>query len=176
MTTLGFVRADETPTLASASLRPDPRGMYHGAGPLTADEPVDQLQQLILTRLRELGDESGPMSAREAARRAEGLMSLETFRLLARGRGSRHRGRITDRVAEGLALALQVPVARVYEAAGVPSPGRRWDLPERFDRVPPAQRQLLEELAAALLNSYDQGYRDALKGGPNGDTQTADTP
>lgn len=132
---------------------------------MTGAEPVDQLQQLILTRLRELGDASGPMSAREAARRADGLVSLETIRLLARGRGARHRGRISDRVAEGLALALQVPVARVYEAAGVPAPGRRWELPERFDRIPPAQRALLEELAAALLSSYDAGFRDALRSG-----------
>jgi len=141
-----------------------------------ADEPVDHLQQLILTRLRELGDERGPMSAREAARRAEGYMSLETFRLLVRGKGGRHRGRISDRVAEGLSIALQVPVSRIYEAAASPPPGTRWELPERFDRIPPAQRELLEDLMAALLNSYDAGFRDAARRGAGGDTPARETP
>lgn len=127
---------------------------------MTAEEPVDRLRELILTRLRELGDANGPMSAREAARRAEGYMSLETFRLLARGRGGRHRGGISDRVAEGLSVALQVPVARIYEAAGTPMPGTRWQWPERFDRLSPAQRQLVEDVAAALLLAYQEGRRD----------------
>lgn len=98
------------------------------------------------------------MTAREAARRGEGLVSYETIRNLARG--VRHTGRISDRVAEGLSRALQVPVAKVYEAAGVQQPGERWEWPQRFDRLDFAQRQLVEEVAAALLESYEKGRRD----------------
>lgn len=145
---------------------PDSSAMPQRASDVTAEEPVDRLQELILTRLRELGDASGPMSLREASRRAEGLISLETFRLLVRGRGGRHRGRITDRVAEGLSLALQIPVARVYEAAGAPTPGARWEWPDRFHRLTPAQREVVEDVASTILGAYRQGYRDAVKGQP----------
>lgn len=122
-------------------------------------QPVLALQDLILTRLRELGDASGPMTAREAARRADGLVSYETLRNLARG--VRHTGRLTDRVAEGLSRALQVPVARVYAAAGIPAPGDKWEWPRRFERLDPAQRQLVEEVAAALLEAHEKGKRES---------------
>lgn len=125
---------------------------------MTENDPVDRLQHLILARLVELGDESGPMTAREAARRASGLVSYETLRNLARG--TRHTGRITDRVAEGLARALEIPVAQVYAAAGAPSPGARWEWPRRFDRLPPAQRQIVEDVAAGMLEMYDRGRNE----------------
>lgn len=121
--------------------------------------PVQSLQTLVLSRLQALGDETGPMTAREAARRSEGMVSYETLRNLARG--VRHTGRITDRVAEGISLALQVPVAKVYEAAGAPVPGERWKWPQRFDRLDPAQRSLVEDVAAALLEAREKGRRDA---------------
>lgn len=127
---------------------------------VTGAEPVERLQDLILRRLAELGDANGPMSAREAARRAEGLVSYETLRNLARG--VRHTGRISDRVAEGISRALQIPVAKVYEAAGVQQPGERWRLPPRFDRLPVEQRRLVEDVASALLESYERGRRDVL--------------
>jgi hypothetical protein len=124
---------------------------------VTEPGPAERLQDLILSRLHELGDKTGPMSAREAARRADGLVSYETLRNLARG--VRHRGGISDRVAEGLARALQVPTARVYEAAGVPSPGERWQWPRRFDRLNPSQRALVEDVAAAILEAEERGRR-----------------
>lgn len=128
--------------------------MAKGKRPVS-DDPVDRLQDLILTRLQQLGDRSGPMSAREAARRADGAVSYETIRNLARG--VRHRGRITDRVAAGLAKAIDVPVERIYEAAGAPTPGQRWQWPERFDRLNPSERSLVEDVAGAILDAYDRG-------------------
>lgn len=126
---------------------------------MTGDEGPSALQDLILTRLQQLGDRHGPMSAREAARRADGLVSYETLRVLARN--GKHTGRITDRTAEGLSRALQVPVEKVYEAAGVPAPSGRWEWPERFARLAPTQRSLVEDVAAALLEAYDRGRREA---------------
>lgn len=127
-------------------------------GPVTdgPNNAVDRLQDLILTRMRELD-----LSGKEAARRAGGLVSYETIRNLARG--VRHKGRISDRVAEGLARAFEVPVSRVYDAAGAPTPGQRWDWPQRFDRLNPAQRGLVEDVAAAMLEAYEQGRRDAAQ-------------
>lgn len=123
-----------------------------------SDQPHETLQDLVLTRLRELGDKTGPMSSREAVRRADGLVSYETVRVIARGL---HDGGVTDRVAEGLSRALQVPLARVYDAAGVPQPGDRWELPSRFSRLDAGQRRLVEEVATALLDAYDKGRKSA---------------
>lgn len=125
---------------------------------MAEDAGVAGLSKLVLERLRELGDKTGPMGAREAARQADGLVSYETLRNLARG--VRHTGRITDRTAEGLSRALQVPLERVYEAAGIPAPQGRWEMPRRFDRLNPTQRALVEDVAAALLEAYDKGRRD----------------
>jgi hypothetical protein len=138
-------------------------GMAYGiAGVTSAGDEVgarrETLQELVLRRLRELGDESGPISSREAVRGFESLISYENLRLIARGV---HQGKISDRTAEGLSAALRVPPSVVYAAAGVPSPGTRWRWPQRFDRLSPRQREMVEQFAAALLDAYDQGRRDA---------------
>jgi hypothetical protein len=119
---------------------------------------VSTLQELVLSRLQQLGDETGPLPARVAAEKSRGRVSYETIRLIARGK---HAGGISDRIAEGLAMALDVPLAEVYRVAGVQRPGSRWQWPERFDRLTPRQRELVEDFASALLEAYDQGRRDA---------------
>lgn len=119
---------------------------------------VNELQDLVLRRLAALGDNTGPMSARAAAKRSRGAISFETLRSIARGT---HSGKIADSTAEGIALALDVPVAEVYRAARVPRPRSRFVLPERFDRLDAAQRRLLIDFGSALLDAYEKGLRDA---------------
>jgi hypothetical protein len=119
---------------------------------------VNELQNLVLRRLAELGTPGSPMSVRQAAARARGRLTYETLRLISRGE---HSGNISDRTAEGVALAIDVPVKEVYAAARVPRPESRWTLPERFDRLDVAQRRLVEDVAAALLEAYEKGLRDA---------------
>lgn len=97
------------------------------------------------------------MSIRRATERAGGAPSYEIFRRIARGE---HSGRISDDTAEGIARALDVPVQRVYEAASVPRPLSHWEWPARFDRLDLAQRRIVEEVAAGLLESYEKGLRD----------------
>lgn len=120
-------------------------------------EPVNALSDLVLERLAELGTPGSPMSLRQAAARSRGMLSYETMRNISRGEF----GRITDRTAEGLSLALDVPVQQIYDTARVPRPQTRWLLPERFDRLDPAQRRLVEDVASALLESYEKGLRDS---------------
>lgn len=127
------------------------------------EEPrVNQLRFLIMRRQAELGEEGAPMSGRELARRSGGRVSFGTIANIVNGR---HTGRITDRIAEGLAAALDVPVADIYDAAGAPRPQGRWLLPERFDRLTLEQRRAVEELCAVILDAdtqgYDRGRRDA---------------
>lgn len=116
---------------------------------------MNHLQELVLTRLAELGEGGRPLSARRAAAKSRGGVSHETIYAIARGV---HSGEISDRIAEGLAAALDVPAERVYEAAGVPRPQTRWLWPERFDRLNTAQRRLVEDVAAGLLEADRQGY------------------
>lgn len=125
------------------------------------EKPVDKLQLLVLTRLAELGEPGAPMSARAAARRSNGKISYDSIYQIANGK---HSGRLMDATAEGLAAALDVPVAKVYDAAGAPRPHGRWVLPERFDRLNLDQRRLVEDFCSALLmadaEGYERGRRD----------------
>lgn len=123
-------------------------------------EPVDKLQQLVLSRLAELGEGGRPMSPRRAAEHARGLVGFQTIYDIARGT---HKGKISDRTAEGLAEALQVPVGRVYDAAGAPRPLGRWQPPAYFDRLDADQRRLVESFASALLGAYTRGYEHGLR-------------
>lgn len=119
---------------------------------------VNELQDLVLRRLAELGVPGSPMSIREATRRSRDRLNYETLRKIARGE---HSGDITDQTAEGLSLALDVPVQQVYAAARIPRPLSRWQWPARFDRLDLEDRRTVEEVAAALLRAREKGVRDA---------------
>lgn len=119
---------------------------------------VNILQDLVLRRLAELGTPGSPMSIREATRRSRSRVNYETLRKIARGE---HSGDITDQTAEGLSLALDIPVQQIYNAAQVPRPLSRWELPARFDRLDLDDRRVVEEVAAALLRAREKGLRDA---------------
>jgi len=120
--------------------------------------PANELAELVVRRLAELGEPGQPMSIRRAAERSRGKVSHETLRQIAIGR---HTNDITDTVAEGIAVALDVSVEQVYRAARVPRPRSKWQWPERFDRLDIEQRRLVEAFAAALLEAYEKGLRDA---------------
>lgn len=113
------------------------------------------LQDLVITRLAELG-----ISARTAAKRSRGGVSYDTLYAIARGE---HSGQLADRTAQGIADALDVPLGQVYDAAGIPRRQTRWLPPERFDRLTSAQRKLLEEMAAALLDADRRGYERGVR-------------
>lgn len=120
--------------------------------------PSEALSQLIQRRLADLGDEDGPMSLRRAVGRSRGGFSHETVRRLMLGL---HSGGISDKVAQGLALALDVPLTEVYQAAQVRRPDGRWKWPARFDRLDPAQRRVVESVAAALLDASERDPRQS---------------
>lgn len=116
------------------------------------------LAELVAQRLSDLGDRSGPLSMNAAVNRANGRISYENFRRIARGE---HGGQFTDRIAEGLALAIDVPLAEVYRVAGLPQPTGRWELDRKYDRLSLSERVVVENVAAALLSAYERGRRDA---------------
>lgn len=119
---------------------------------------VNELMDLVLRRLAELGTPGSPMSIREATRRSHERLNYETLRKIARGE---HSGDITDQTAEGLALALDVPLQQVYGAARVPRPQSRWQWPAKYDRLDLEDRRVVEDVAGALLRAREKGLRDA---------------
>lgn len=123
---------------------------------MTGRGEVNELQDLVLRRLAELGTPGAPMSIREATRRGRSLINYETLRKIARGE---HSGVLSDQSAEGLALAIEVPVAQVYQVAQIPRPLTRWQWPAKFDRLDLEDRRVVEDVASALLRAREQGMR-----------------
>ncbi|MFC6006473.1 hypothetical protein [Angustibacter luteus] len=137
---------------------------------------VGDLQQLVERRLRELGDHRGPMPTRRAAARSEGKVSYETLRLLKLGQ---HSGAISAEVAEGLALALDVPLTTVLEVAGQRIPLGPFVLPKRAETLTKAERAAVLSVVDAILGAAGQdrtaieSLRPVAKGGGrSGGTQT----
>lgn len=106
------------------------------------------LPSLVRNRLAELN-----ISPTEAARRSQGLVSAETLRLIARGA---HNGQLRSTVPQGIALALEVPLADVLAAAGMPERHGRWDWPHRFDVLDPHERRVVESVAASIMAAKEK--------------------
>lgn len=111
------------------------------------------LQQLVDRRLKELGDHRGPMPTRRAAARSNGKISYETLRLLKLGR---HSGSITLDTAEGLALALDLPLEAVLGVAGQRIPQGPFVLPKRADTLTKSERAVVLSMIDAILDAADQ--------------------
>ena len=114
---------------------------------------VSDLQQLVETRLRELGDRRRPLSTRQAAARAGGKVSYETLRLIRTGQ---HSGSISQEVAEGLALALDVPLSRVLAVAGRRIPQGPFVLPKRAEALTKSERGVVLSVVDAILDAAAQ--------------------
>lgn len=121
---------------------------------------IEGLSDLIANRMDTLGGPSGMLSLRNVVQRSGERLSPETLRRILRGE---HQGNISDRVAEGLAIALEMPISRIYEAAGLPQPSRRWDWPAKFDRLSMGERAIVEDVARGFLQAYERGRRDASR-------------
>lgn len=115
------------------------------------------LAELIAGRMYELGDKDGPLSLRNVVARAGDRLSVETLRRIVRGE---HGGNLSDKVAEGLSIALEIPIGKLYAVAGLPQPSRRWEWPAKFDRLTMAERQVVEDVARGYLHAYERGRRD----------------
>src|SRR5215213_288767 len=126
-------------------------GVAWGCGDTMSD--VSDLQQLVETRLRELGDHRGPLSTRQAAARAGGKVSYETLRLIRTGR---HSGSISQDVAEGLALALDVPLTKVLAVAGRRIPQGPFVLPKRAEALTKSERGVVLSVVDAILDAAAQ--------------------
>ena len=103
------------------------------------------LQEMVVGRMAELG-----LSFRGAAARSGGLVSHGTLNTIALGR---HSGHYDDETLRGVALALDLPLTKVREAAGLDrqSP-TEFRLPKKANRLSPAQRKAILTMVDALLD------------------------
>jgi hypothetical protein len=124
---------------------------------------ASDLRELVDRRLAELGDERGPMSTRKAAARSDGKVSYETLRLLKLGQ---HSGSISQEVAEGIALALEVPLATVLKVAGRRIPQGPFVLPRRAETLTKSERAVVLSVVDAIL---DAAAQDRADGDPAGE-------
>lgn len=128
----------------------------------------ETLQQLVQRRQRELGGSGGPISTRQVWLRGGGEdeWSYETVRRIV----ELGHHKIGDRVADRLALALNVPVSKILEAAGQRQRGEPFVLPARANRLSPTERNLVRSLVDAILGQYagerpEESARPARKRG-----------
>lgn len=109
---------------------------------------MTDLASLVTERRAELG-----ISLREAADRSGGLVSKSQIAAIERGETTT----VTDKTVRGLALALDVPVPRVWAAAGVrPSRLRPFEVPERANRLNARERRLVLTLIDTLLAAHEE--------------------
>ncbi len=106
---------------------------------------VRDLQHLVLDRLATLD-----ISQREAARRSNGMITYTTIGMIASGR---HSGHISERTAQGLALALDIPESKVRDAAHMTrrTPQTEFRLPRKANRLSPRSRRAVLSMIDALL-------------------------
>lgn len=114
---------------------------------------VHDLHELVERRLTELGDHRGPLPTRRAASRSEGKVSYETLRLLKIGQ---HSGSISHEVAEGIALALDLPVNTILRVAGQRIPQGPFVLPRRAESLTKSERSAVLSVVDAILDASAQ--------------------
>lgn len=135
---------------------------------------VNGLQELVIERLSELGSPQRPLSYRAAAARSQGRVSHGTIGRIARGG---HPGVLEEATLSGLALALDVPRARIELAAGIyrDQPAEPFVLPPRANRLTRRERAVVLSMIDALIAASEQGREPAHVSNPTFDGRTAET-
>ncbi len=106
------------------------------------------IQRLIVNRLAELD-----LSYRRAAAKSSGLISSATLNAIATGRRA---GLPNESTMKGIALALDLPVAKVRETFGL-SGGEvvEFRLPKQANHLTPAERKAVLAMVNALLKGHE---------------------
>ncbi|MFE6692052.1 hypothetical protein ACFVFQ_36990 [Streptomyces sp. NPDC057743] len=110
----------------------------------------DDLQELVVARLAELGSRQRPLSFRAAAARSQGHVSHATIGRIARGQ---HTGVLEDETLDGLALALDLPRTHLEQAAGIfrERPAQPFTLPPRANLLSRSERDVVLSVVDAIL-------------------------
>lgn len=117
----------------------------------------ETLQQLVQRRQREMGAPGDPISTRQVWLRGGGQesWSYETVRRIV----EEGHHRIGDKIADALAVALDVPGSKVMAAAGQRPRLGRFELPRRADRLTEHERGVVVSVVDAILEASAQPAR-----------------
>jgi len=112
----------------------------------------ETLQQLVQRRQRELGGSDGPIPTRQVWLRGGGEeeWSYETVRRVV----ELGHDKIGDRIADRLAIALDIPVSKILAAAGQRQRGKPFTLPARANRLSDTERRIVLQNIDAILGAY----------------------
>jgi hypothetical protein len=120
---------------------------------------VKPLPDLIKDRLAELGSHGKPLSVRAAARASNGQVSHAQLNILSRG----EYGQVSDRVLDGIAMALDLPKSVVYESYGVKRQHEPFTLPKEADRLTRRQRDAVLSVVRAMLDPGSEQRSDQVQ-------------
>lgn len=109
---------------------------------------MKRLPDLIKDRLAEMGSHGRALSIRDAAARSGGKISHARLTQLAAG----DVGRVSDRVIEGVAAAIDVPISTVYESLSIRRPYEPFKLPPEANRLSRRQRDAVLSVIKAMLD------------------------
>lgn len=112
----------------------------------THSAAMTPMQKLVSERIAALG-----LSYRQAAERANGLLSHTTIQRIANGESA---GSWSAKTLRGLSLALDVPLSEVEKAAGAPAQGTKFRVPPEWDRLSASERAAVKAVADALLKAH----------------------
>lgn len=110
---------------------------------------MEDLASLISAAMTERG-----MSRRdvEAAAERHGFkVSHSTVSKIARGTYASP----GERILNGLALALDIPLVKLRDAAGVAEPGSAFRLPDYASRLSPSERAAVEHIVRVMVEAKD---------------------
>lgn len=116
---------------------------------------VKRLPELIKDRLAEMGSHGRPLSIRDAAARSGGRISHARLTQLSQGKI----GQVSDRIVEGVAAAIDVPISTVYEALAIKRPFEPFRLPKEADRLSHRQRDAVLAVVKAMLDPGERQFR-----------------
>lgn len=114
----------------------------------------ETLQELVDRRRREIGGRTGPISVRQVHQRGGGdeHWSYEIVRKIV----ERGHSNIGDRIADRLAIALDIPVSRIHTAAGQRQRGTPFVLPARANRLSQTEREIVRAVIDGFLGAYSE--------------------
>jgi len=125
---------------------------------LNVDTPdpnvLPAMQKLVSDRYHELGLSFRELAAKTEDENGEHRVSHATLSNIYRGH---HKWTFSATTLEGIAIALDLPLSKVQEAAGMSTEPRHtvFRVPERLHRLSPRNRKVAVRFMDALLDTQD---------------------
>ena len=139
-------------------------------------DQVESLQALVVRRAEEIGGREGPLSVRQLEDRSLGKVSRGVFQQIMAGT---YDAKVGQRVLDGLAAALDVPLSVVERSAGAPPSFGPFVLSEDAARLTPAQRKAVKHVVQVMVDANEAAGQEqprlrAVASGQRGEAAQAE--